>query len=211
MAQRMVHEFLAAYSSCCAVAALLLLQPAAGMAVVGVAGSGPRGTTAADTVAGVVVPVASPATRNKRWSTTFGGNTSNKNVTANNAVQDCTTDSDCLDTPFTSCAIDPSDKKRKCLCADGKLPLNGDCLKKPRGPLFVPALRTSCETDVECLPNAICKNNATSTNPRLKICACKDGFTEEKDSCNYADLLTFNYTTLFIAVFTSLVWNDHRA
>jgi len=52
---------------------------------------------------------------------------------ANNAVQDCTTDSDCLDTPFTSCALDPSDKKRKCLCADGKLPSNGDCLKKPRG------------------------------------------------------------------------------
>ncbi|XP_015364550.1 PREDICTED: uncharacterized protein LOC107162246 isoform X2 [Diuraphis noxia] len=205
MAQRMVHEFLAAYSSCCAVAALLLLQPAAGMAVVGVAGGGPRGTIAADAVAGVVVPVASSATRNKRWSTTFGGNSSNKNATVNNAVQDCTTDSDCLDTPFTSCALDPSDKKRKCLCADGKQPLNGDCLKKPR------ALRTSCETDVECLPNAICKNNATLTNPRLKICACKDGYTEEKDSCNYADLLNFNYLTLFIAVFTSLVWNDHRA
>lgn len=52
------------------------------------------------------------------------------------------------------------------------------------GPLFVPALKTSCETDLECLPNAICKNNATSTNPRLKICACKDGFIEEKESCN---------------------------
>jgi len=26
-----------------------------------------------------------------------------------------------------------------------------------------------------------------------------------------ADLLTFNYTTLLIAVFTSWVWNDHRA
>lgn len=52
------------------------------------------------------------------------------------------------------------------------------------GPLFVPALRTSCESDVECLPNAVCKNNATQTNQRLKICMCKDGFTEEKESCN---------------------------
>ncbi|XP_060870499.1 uncharacterized protein LOC132944945 isoform X2 [Metopolophium dirhodum] len=205
MAQRTVHEFLAAYSCCFAMAALLLLQPAAGMAVVGVAGGGPLGTAAADTVPGGVVPVPSSAARNKRWSTTFGGNSGNKNVTVNNAVQDCTTDSDCLDTPFTSCALDPSDKKRKCLCADGKQPSNGDCLKKPR------ALKTSCETDVECLPNAICKNNATLTNPRLKICACKDGFTEEKESCNYADLLTFNYTTLLIAVFTSWVWNYHRA
>lgn len=52
------------------------------------------------------------------------------------------------------------------------------------GPLFFPALRTSCENDVECLPNAVCKNNATASNPRLKICMCKDGFTEEKESCN---------------------------
>lgn len=52
------------------------------------------------------------------------------------------------------------------------------------GPLFVPALRTSCESDVECLPNAICKNNGTISNPRLKICMCKDGFTEEKEACN---------------------------
>ncbi|XP_026806339.1 uncharacterized protein LOC113549304 isoform X1 [Rhopalosiphum maidis] len=208
MAQWTVHAFLAAYC-CCLMAGLLLPQPAAGMAVV--VGGRSRVTAAADTAAGVAVPSPSSAARNKRWSTTFGANSSNKNVTVNNAVQDCTTDSDCLDTPFTSCALDPSDKKKKCLCADGKLPLNGDCLKKPRGPLFVPALKTSCETDVECLPNAICKNNATLTNPRLKICACKDGFTEEKESCNYADLLTFNYTILLIAVFTSWIWNDRRA
>ncbi|KAL4111868.1 hypothetical protein QTP88_015745 [Uroleucon formosanum] len=213
MAQKTVHECLAAYSCCYAMAALLLLlQPAAGMAVVGVAGGGPLGTTAADTVAGKVVPVVpSSVARNKRWSTTFGSNSVNKNVTANNAVQDCSTDSDCLATKLTSCGVDFIDKKKKCLCADGKLPLNGECLKKPRGPLFFPALKTSCEADVECLPNAICKNNATLTNPRLKICACKDGFTEENESCNNADFLTLNYTTMLIAVFTSWVWNDHRA
>ncbi|XP_025201480.1 uncharacterized protein LOC112599002 isoform X1 [Melanaphis sacchari] len=204
MAQRRtVHAFLAAYCCCLMAVALLSPQPAVGMAV--------AADTAAAAAAGAAVPPPSSAARNKRWSTTFGANSSNKNVTVNNAVQDCTTDSDCLNTPFTSCALDPSDKKRKCLCADGKLPLNGDCLKKPRGPLFVPALKTSCETDVECLPNAICKNNATLTNPRLKICACKDGFIEEKESCNYADLLTFNYTTLLIAVFTSWIWNERRA
>lgn len=48
-------------------------------------------------------------------------------------IRDCTTDSDCLDTPYTSCAIDSSDRKRRCLCADGKQPQNGECLKKPRG------------------------------------------------------------------------------
>ncbi|XP_025422780.1 uncharacterized protein LOC112692350 isoform X2 [Sipha flava] len=156
-------------------------------------------------------PAARPGTdngtvsRSKRWSTTFGATSSNKNATGNNGIRECNTDSDCLETLFTSCGVDPSDRKKRCFCADGKLPLNGDCLKKPR------ALRTSCETDLECLPNAICKNNATSTNSRLKICMCKDGFTEEKDSCNYADLLTFSYTTLFVTVFTSWIWNDCRA
>jgi len=62
-------------------ALLLLLQPAAGMAVVGVAGGGPLGTAAADTVAGKVVPVPSSVARNKRWSTTFGSNSANKNTT----------------------------------------------------------------------------------------------------------------------------------
>lgn len=48
-------------------------------------------------------------------------------------VRECSTDSNCLDTPYTSCAVDPTDRKRRCLCADGKQPLNGDCLRKPRG------------------------------------------------------------------------------
>lgn len=50
--------------------------------------------------------------------------------------------------------------------------------------LFIPALRMSCELDVECLPNAVCVSNATSTNKRLKICMCKEDFTEENEMCN---------------------------
>lgn len=52
---------------------------------------------------------------------------------ANNVVRECNTDSDCLEIPYTSCAVDPNDRKKRCFCADGKQPLNGDCLKKPRG------------------------------------------------------------------------------
>lgn len=72
MAQWTVHAFLAAAYCCCLVAALPSLQPAAGMTV---------GLAAADTSAGAAVPSPSSAARNRRWSTTFGANSSNKNVT----------------------------------------------------------------------------------------------------------------------------------
>lgn len=58
------------------------------------------------------------------------------------------------------------------------------CTNFSPGPLFFPALRTSCETNVECFANAECKNNATTTNPRLKICLCKEGFIEKNNVCN---------------------------
>ncbi|VVC40370.1 Hypothetical protein CINCED_3A023966 [Cinara cedri] len=188
MARMTTVQTLAVYY-CCTAVAVLQLAPGTAAAV---AGDGPQQR-------------ALGAVRNKRWSTTFGANSSTKNTTANNAASDCTTDSDCLGTPYTSCDSDPVDKKKKCFCADKKLPVNNECGKKPR------ALKTSCETDVECLPNAECKMNATSTNLRLKICVCKDGFVEEKEACNYADLLTFNYAALVIAIFASWIWNDRLA
>lgn len=48
-------------------------------------------------------------------------------------LYECNSDVDCLQTPFTSCAQYQSDRKLKCLCADRKLPLNGDCTLKPKG------------------------------------------------------------------------------
>ncbi|XP_050544368.1 uncharacterized protein LOC126907269 isoform X2 [Daktulosphaira vitifoliae] len=144
---------------------------------------------------------SSVSSRIKRWSTTFGS-TISKNMSNPVSIRDCTTDSDCLDTPYTSCAVDFSDRKRRCLCADGKQPQNGECLKKPR------ALRASCETDLECLPNAICLQNGTAANPRLKICTCKEGFIEENEACNYANIMKFNYAAILMAILTSWFWND---
>ncbi|XP_050420743.1 uncharacterized protein LOC126833443 isoform X2 [Adelges cooleyi] len=186
------------------VAALLLLSPLmASAAVVGPYGHLEQQHRRPDTELPALsaAAAAATATRHKRWSTTFGS-TQSKNISVPAAIRECSTDSDCLDTHYTSCAVDSTDRKRRCLCADGKQPSNGECLKKPR------ALRSSCETDLECLPNAICLQNGTASNPRLKICTCKDGFIEENEACNYASLLTFNYAAILVTVLASWFWNE---
>lgn len=88
MARTVLQQALAVYCCCCAMAALHL---APGV-VAAVAGGGQHQRAAADTghdgavipvgVGATGVPPASPSARNKRWSTTFGANSGNKNTTS---------------------------------------------------------------------------------------------------------------------------------
>lgn len=47
---------------------------------------------------------------------------------------ECQDDSDCSTYPTTSCDLDKTDKRKKCLCADSSQPTtSGECKKLPKG------------------------------------------------------------------------------
>lgn len=81
---RTEQVLVAVYRCCCAMALLQLAPSIAGMAVTAAGdGSGQQQLQRPVTSGGPVADdgVAARAARNKRWSTTFGANTSNKNNT----------------------------------------------------------------------------------------------------------------------------------
>lgn len=78
------RTFAAAYYCCCAMAVLRLLHAAPGLHAATVAVSHAGGDGQQPQQSGVVS--LRSAARNKRWSTTFGGNTSSKNTTGEQTI-----------------------------------------------------------------------------------------------------------------------------
>ncbi|XP_065220021.1 uncharacterized protein sosie isoform X2 [Planococcus citri] len=105
--------------------------------------------------------------RFKRWSTTL--------LAKPVEQHECKTDSDCSSIPNTSCALDPADKRQKCLCADSAPPVAGDCRKLPK------ALKTPCSADIECLPGAECVEE--TADARIRVCQCREEYAEVNNTC----------------------------
>jgi hypothetical protein len=45
-------------------------------------------------------------------------------------------------------------------------------------------LGMACERDIQCIQLAYCTHNVNETNPDIKICQCREEYTDEDGTCS---------------------------
>ncbi|XP_050543941.1 uncharacterized protein LOC126907003 [Daktulosphaira vitifoliae] len=113
---------------------------------------------------------------------------------------ECRNDNDCTRVSKTSCGEDPSDHRKRCLCADQTHPINNNCIIKPQG------IGEPCELDVHCIRLASCQKNESV--PETKICQCRDEYAEEDGTCSSGDNATTS--VYFTLIFLALLYNNYH-
>ncbi|XP_025422838.1 uncharacterized protein LOC112692395 [Sipha flava] len=113
---------------------------------------------------------------------------------------ECRHDNHCKAWPKTSCGKDPVDGKSRCLCADQTHPINDDCITSPQ------ELGMACERDIQCIQLAYCTHNVNETNPDIKICQCREEYTDEDGTCSGGERAIIS---IFLAIIVAIIFQKY--